>query len=521
MLLSDIIQQLYRLKSPTSRQLEKFKRSFAKASGKSCPTKIEILKTYRLLVSQKKLTPRPEIETLLRTRHIRTLSGVAIIAVLMKPYPCPGDCLFCPTDKSVPKSYSPQEPAVMRALLCQFDPYKQVQMRLRALALTGHDTSKCELIIIGATFSAYPKKYQRHFIKRCFDACNGSNYNTLAASQKANETARHRLVGISVETRPDTITPAEIRRLRSLGVTKVELGVQHTDDKVLLKNRRGHTVSQTITATRLLKDAGFKINYHIMPGLLGSGTKKDRVMFTELFTNPDFQPDMLKIYPCTVVANSDLYKLWKTRRYRPLSAARLTELLVQIKPRLPRYVRVTRLIRDIPSSEIRGGSKVTNLRQDVQRELKAQGKNCRCIRCREARYQPARLSDVKLFIEKYQASGGTEFFLSYEDTKRTTLFAFARLRFSSQTFLPELSGAALLRELHTYGQVVPIGKTGTAAQHLGLGRRLMARAEKIAKRAGYRKIAVISGVGVRAYYRKLGYRRQQTYMIKNLAYAKK
>ncbi|MFC1721815.1 elongator complex protein 3 [Patescibacteria group bacterium] len=517
MILEDIINQLNKSKAPDNRLLGKLSRQYAKSSSQPCASKMDLLKVYRRLIDSKKLRPNPSIEKLLRTRAIRTLSGVAIISVLMKPHPCPGDCLFCPTEMDVPKSYSPNEPAVMRAILCKFDPYKQVRMRLRALNLTGHDTSKCELIIIGATFSAYPKPYQRRFIKRCFDAFNHHNYSTLTASQKANTKAKHRCIGMSVETRPDTIDEAEVKRLRELGITRIELGIQHLDDKILNKNHRDHSVAATIKATKLLKDAGLKINYHMMPGLYGSTDKKDLMMFKELFSNPDFQPDMLKIYPCTVVKNSKLYKLWKQKKYRPLSAQRLAKLLVQIKTTIPRYVRITRLIRDIPSSEIVGGSKVTNLRQVVQRKMRSAGQKCRCIRCREAREQPAKASDVKLFVQKYQASGGTEYFLSFENRKRETLFAFLRLRFPAQTFLPELKGATLIRELHTYGQVVPVGKTNKkAAQHLGLGRKLMQEAERIAQRAGYGKMAVISGIGVRDYYRKLGYRLHGTYMVKSI-----
>ncbi len=506
-----------RQKALDDQKVEKFKREYAAASGMACPTKMKLLETYRRMVSKREMKPNELVERALTTRAVRTLSGVAIISVLMKPYPCPGDCLFCPTESEVPKSYSPNEPAVMRALLCKYDPYKQVQMRLRALRLTGHDTSKCELIIIGATFLAYPKQYQRHFIKRCFDGFNGKYYSTLAVSLKANEKARHRCIGMSVETRPDTVTRDEIKRLRELGVTRMELGVQHIDNRVLQKNRRQHTIADTIRATRLLKDAGFKINYHMMPGLLGSNDQKDIAMFRELFRNPDFQPDLLKIYPCTVVKNSDLYRLWKQRKYRPLSTKRLTDLIIKIKAELPRYVRVTRLIRDIPSHEIVGGSKVTNLRQFVHREMEKTDKRCLCIRCREARRRPAKLTEIKLFEKKYPASGGTEYFLTYENKSRTILYAFVRLRFPEETFLPELKDCALVRELHTYGQVVPVGQTGRrAAQHLGLGRRLMKKAEQIAQQAGYGKMAIISGVGVREYYRWLGYRLRGTYMIKKL-----
>ncbi|MFC1618080.1 elongator complex protein 3 [Patescibacteria group bacterium] len=510
---SDLIIKLAKATKLDRKSIEQFKRAYAKESSQACPTNMQLLAIYRSLVQNNTIKPNQVLERLLCTRAIRTLSGVAVISVLMKPHPCPGDCLFCPTDKTVPKSYSPNEPAVMRALLCDFDPYRQVQARIKSLQKTGHDTSKCELIIIGATFLAYPKQYQTWFLKRCFEGFSNSKYSTLPKAQKANEKAGNRCIGISVETRPDTIDHQAIARLRELGVTRIELGVQHIDDEVLTKNKRGHSVQATIHATQLLKDAGFKINYHMMPGLYGSSDKKDLDMFREIFQNPAYQPDMLKIYPCIVTRNSKLYRLWKQKKYRALSTKRLTKLLVKIKAHIPRYVRIVRLIRDIPAHEIAGGSDVTNLRQTMQHA----GVKCNCIRCREAKEQPAKLADTKLFIEKYAASGGTEYFLSFESKDRKTLFAFLRLRFPGKTFLPELKDSALIREVHTYGLVVPVGRQQKkATQHLGLGRRLMAEAETLAKKHGYAKMSVISGIGVRGYYRKLGYRLRGTYMIKIL-----
>lgn len=501
----------------TPLKIEKIKRRLAYQNNRVCANNVDLLRVYRKFVAQKKIAPNPRIERLLRIRAVRTLSGVAVISVLTKPYRCPGDCLFCPTEKNVPKSYSPNEPAVMRAILCKYDPYLQVQARLQALHRTGHDTSKCELIVIGATFLAYPKKYQAWFIKRCFDGFNDRNYSTLAASQKANERAAHRCIGLSVETRPDTIDKKSIAWLRLLGATRIELGVQHLDDSVLKFNRRGHTVKQTIEATRLLKDAGFKICYHLMPGLPKSTPAKDLAFFKKTFADQAFRPDLLKIYPCVVTKYSPLYRLWKSGRYHPITTKRLTDLLVKIKQTVPRYVRISRLIRDIPANEIMGGNKVTNLRQDVQRLMSEQKIKCRCIRCREARVQPAKLNNLKLFIEKYAASGGIEYFLTYENRDRSTLFAFLRLRLPAQAFLPELQDCVIIRELHTYGEVVPVGRQNKkAAQHLGLGRRLTAEAEKIAAQNGFPKMAVISGIGVRGYYRKLGYQRSGTYLTKKL-----
>lgn len=497
--------------------MEKIKRRLAYQNNQACASNVDLLRVYRKLAGQKKIAPNHKLERLLRIRAVRTLSGVAVISVLTKPYRCPGDCLFCPTEKNVPKSYSPNEPAVMRAILCQYDPYRQVTARLQSLNRTGHDTSKCELIVIGATFLAYPKKYQTWFIKRCFDGFNGRHYSTLAAAQKANEQAAHRCIGLSVETRPDTIDKKSIAWLRDLGATRIELGVQHLDNAVLKYNHRGHMVEQTIEATRLLKDTGFKICYHLMPGLPKSTPAKDLAFFKKTFADQDFRPDLLKIYPCVVTKYSPLYRLWKSGRYHPITTQRLTDLLIKIKQTVPRYVRISRLIRDIPAAEIMGGNKVTNLRQDVQRLMAEQNIKCRCIRCREARVQPAKLSNLKLFAQKYAASAGMEYFLTYESRDRSTLFAFLRLRLPSQTFLPELQESALIRELHTYGEVVPVGrKNKKATQHLGLGRRLMAEAEKIAAHNGFPKMAVISGIGVRGYYRKNDYHLAGTYLVKKL-----
>lgn len=516
--MESLIKQLLRDKDLTTNRLEKTKRRWACQNKQDCANNVDLLKTYRDLLTRHQIKPDLRLEKLLRIRAVRTLSGVAVISVLTKPYRCPGDCLFCPTEKNVPKSYSPNEPAVMRAILCQYDPYRQVQVRLQALNRTGHDTSKCELIVIGATFLAYPKKYQAWFIKRCFDGFNGRNYNTISAAQKANERAQHRCIGLSIETRPDTINPQSIAWLRALGATRVELGVQHLEDRVLQYNHRGHTVAQTEAATKLLKNSGFKICYHLMPGLPGSTPARDVAFFKKTFADPAFRPDLLKIYPCVVTKFSPLFQLWKNKKYHPLTTRRLLHLLIVLKQIVPRYVRISRLIRDIPATEIYGGNKVTNLRQEIQKQMSRRQIKCRCIRCHEARVRPAKQGQVKLFCEKYSASGGEEYFLTYESKDRQTLFAFVRLRLPRQTFLPELVDSAIVRELHTYGEVVPVGaRNKQATQHLGLGRKLMVAAEKIAGQNGFGKITVISGIGVRGYYRKLGYRLSGSYMTKRLS----
>ena len=444
-----------------SEYLSRLKRKASKKFGLPNPTNIELLKTYRQMVKHKKIKTNEEIEKLLITKNIRTLSGVAIIAVLTKPYPCPGTCKFCPNEKGMPKSYLSNEPAVMRAILTDFHPYKQVAARLRSLEATGHKTDKIELIVMGGTFSYLPKQYQTWFIKECFRACNsrwlhsgdspvepkckpfakrlhsptGLWSQRLSQLQKQNEKAKHRIVGLTLETRPDYINEKEILRMRKLGATRVELGVQSIYDDILKLNKRGHTVAATIKATKLLKEAGFKINYHMMPDLPGSSYAKDLRMFKELFSNPDFQPDMLKIYPCVVVKNAPIYKWLKTGKYKPYSDKKLLELLTEIKKIIPYYIRITRLIRDIPSTSIVAGNKVSNLRQVLKKKSEEEGWQCKCIRCREVRNNNIppnkRGWGVKLFRQDYDASDGKEIFLSFEDRERKNLYSLLRLRINS------------------------------------------------------------------------------------------
>jgi len=442
----------------------------------------------------------------------------------------------------VPKSYLEKEPAVQRAILNQYHPCKQVKTRLESLAATGHPTDKIELRIIGATWSCYPKRYQAWFIGQCFRAANGldpvsanlprPSLDTLLTAQKRNEQAKSRIIGITIETRPDYITLDEIKQLRKLGITRVELGAQSIYDDVLKLNKRGHGIKQTIQATGLLKDAGFKVSYQIMPNLPGSTLKKDKEMFKELFSNPAFMPDALKIYPLALVKQAPLYKWYKQGKYRPYSQKQLTKLLVEIKKYIPRWCRVERIIRDIPSTNIMaGGAKKTNLREIVQKQMAADGQKCQCIRCREVGADYNTKEKLYLFREDYPASGAREVFLSFENKTRTRLYAILRLRLprpdlgsrgSSRPdsrgrggLLAVLKNAALIRELHTYGPATPLGQKGPS-QHRGLGKKLIQEAERITRQTGFPKIAVISGIGAKPYYRKLNYRLKDTYMLKNL-----
>lgn len=481
------------------------------------PSRINLLQSYHNLLKKGKIKANLKLESLLKKREIRTLSGVAVIAVLTKPFPCPGKCVWCPSEKNMPKSYLSNEPAVMRAILNKFDPYKQVAMRLRALKMTGHDTDKCELIVMGGTWSYLPHKYQAWFIKRCFDAFNGKIAKTLKQAQTWNVTAKFRVIGLTLETRPDYINVSEIKRMRELGATRVELGVQSIDDKILKLGHRGHLVKQTILATKLLKDAGFKISYHMMPNLPGATPAKDEAMFKKLFSDQNFQPDMLKIYPCVVTKNSKLYGWYKEGKFKAYSDKQLLDLLIKIKKSIPPYVRISRLIRDIPDVSIVSGNKISNLRQMIFNKA---GNICKCIRCREARNQEVSLKLIKFKVIKYKASDGWEYFLSYESKDGKTLFALLRLRIPLKPDqnlikeLPELKNSAIIREVHTYGKLIPINTKSKAIQHMGFGKRLIIQAEKIVKQHKLKKVAVISGIGVRKYYEKLGYQLSGTYMVK-------
>ncbi|MDD3102415.1 MAG: tRNA uridine(34) 5-carboxymethylaminomethyl modification radical SAM/GNAT enzyme Elp3 [Patescibacteria group bacterium] len=505
-----LVKQLAQKPIASGEDFLKLKQKLSNEISISPVGNIDILNTYKKLRLLKKIKKSFYLEKQLKKRPVRSLSGVAVVAVLTKPWPCPGKCIYCPTEKNIPKSYLAGEPAVERALTLKYNPYQQVKKRIEVLEQNGHPTDKIELIVIGGTWSYLPKKYQYWFIKRCFDGANGRTSKNLAIAQKVNERAHHRIIGLTLETRPDFINPKEIIQMRELGCTRVEIGVQAIDDKILKKNQRGHNVQRIIEATKLLKDAGFKICYHIMPGLYGSSVKKDLAMFKRIFDDPNFRPDMLKIYPCVVTRNSKLYKIWKQKKYKPYSNRQLIDLIVKMKLLVPHYVRINRVIRDIPSWQIRGGSKISNLREVLDKNLKKLGKECQCIRCREIKDSKFEAKNLKMKIREYSASGGKEIFLSCENFKTNKLAAFLRLRISKPY--------PIIREVHTYGELIPISKKSVAVQHLGFGKKLMREAEEISEKLGYKKIAVIAGVGVREYYRKLGYKLEKTYMVKSLTY---
>lgn len=451
----------------------------------------------------------------------RTISGVTPVAVMTKPSGCPGHCVYCPTYGATPQSYTPLSPAVIRARGCDYDPYRQVQRRTAMLTDMGHPTDKIELIIMGGTFLATPVEYQYQFVKACYDAMNGEVSDTLDEAQRRNETAACRCVGLCVETRPDVCGEDEIRRMLDFGATRVELGVQVLDDAIYEKVRRGHSVADVERATAILKGYGFKVYYHWMPGLPGSTPARDLEMSRELFHNPAYCPDGLKLYPTMVVEGTMLEQWYKEGLYAPYSNDVMLKLMADIKSDVPPYVRISRVLRDIPANYIVGGLR-DSVRDSVRELMASRGDNCRCIRCREHGHRIKngwKVGTPHLVTREYQASNGRETTLSFED-EQETLFGLLRLRIESEP--PELITAtrplALVRELHVFGSELALGqREKLAAQHQGLGKALLAEAARLAsEEAGASTIAVLSGVGARQYYAEQGYVLQSGYMLKQL-----
>lgn len=496
--------------------LRQVKAEVAKQYKITMPTNANILQEYKTMITQGDAEEDLTFMQVLQVRSVRTLSGIAPITVLTKPYQCPGRCIYCPTESNMPKSYIDTEPGAMRALRLKFDPYMQVTKRIEALERNGHVPEKCELIVLGGTWTAYQNDYQEWFMKRCYDGFNQDEAGaaTLEEAKRKNETAKYRVIGCTLETRPDHVDEAEVKRLRWFGTTRVQIGVQSLNKHVLALNLRDQTNEQVQVATQLLKEAGIKITYHMMQNLPGAVPETDLHDIQTIFNHPGYQPDHIKIYPCVVVKSAPLYRHWKAGRYKSYSPETLTELLIKIKDVVPYFCRIERLVRDIPENSIEGGNTVTNLRQLMQ----DRGVQCKCIRCREPRQDTSGIEGAQLFIEEYEASNGQELFISYESPSRDKLFGFVRLRLQNrdQHWYTELQDCALIRELHVYGQLIPVSQAGKAVQHKGFGRKLMIEAEQIAKQRGFTKSAVIAGVGVRKYYEKLGYQLTEEYMVKDL-----
>ncbi len=528
----------------------------SKYKTKKIPTDIEIM----LNASPEDL---PKLNVL-QTKPTRSLSGVAVIAVMTKPRKCPhGKCLMCPGGPdsgfgNVPQSYTGKEPATRRAIRNNFDAYLQVFNRLEQYIVTGHVPDKIEIIIMGGTFPSAPKRYQENFVRDCFKAMNNfsdkffdrgkinitkfksffelpgdvsskermlnvrkkvtilknSNKKSLEREQKKNEGVIIRCVGLTIETRPDYATLLHAEEMLRLGCTRVELGVQTVYNDVLEKIERGHSVEDSIRSTKILKDLGFKINYHMMPGLPEVSRKQDLDSLKSIFSNPSFRPDMLKIYPCMVLKGTKLYQLWKKGRYTPLTTKKAASLISEFKQYVPDYVRIMRVQRDIPTFMTEAGVDRTNLRQYIHILMKEKGIKCRCIRCREAGRNGLKWESYKIKQFEYIASDGKEFFISAES--QDLVLGFIRLRIPSCSLKKEITKkSALVRELHVFGEAAKLGKEGNI-QHKGIGKALLKHAESVAKDRGVNKIVIISGVGVRNYYRKLGYKKQGFYMIKKI-----
>jgi elongator complex protein 3 len=456
-------------------------------------------------------------------KQSRTISGVTPVAVMTRPWACPGKCVYCPTYSGAPQSYTPTSPAVLRAIKCEYDPARQVELRLSTLKNMGHPVDKVELIIMGGTFLSSPRDYQYDFIKNCFDALNGQISASLEEAQRLNEEAESRCVGLCIETRPDYCTPAHIEWMVELGTTRVELGVQTIDDEVYTLTRRGHSINDVVSATRNLKMTGIKVHYHWMPNLPGVTREKDLELFSQLFNDERFRPDGLKIYPTMVVAGTELERWKEQGLYKPYEEEELIELIADLKSIVPGYTRISRVLRDIPSVYITGGPK-DSLRERVQKKLIEKGKSCHCIRCREYGHrikQGWKSGEASVKRLDYKASGGQEIFLSFEDEQQT-LFGLLRLRL--QNIPPPAFGErkgvfALVRELHVYGAEVALGERDEiSAQHKGLGKTLLMEAERIAaSEFGTRDMYILSGVGARPYYRALGYSFNHNYMCKALS----
>lgn len=572
-----LIKDISELKRPSNRDVLKIMQKTPLEEGKLI-SKSEVLNSYKELKDQGdiKLTENKEKNFYknIRKKSTRTISGVTPVTVLTKPFPCPGTCIFCPNDVRMPKSYMSDEPGAQRAEANAFDPYYQTFNRLLALRNIGHPTDKVELIVLGGTWSHYPEEYQIWFVKRCFDAMNEfehykktkplrvqaklpldenlleeikgesmkKTYNQVVAkalskkaaeaqgevaawdelfeAQKKNEKAKSRCVGLVVETRPDEISEDELIRIRKLGGTKIQIGIQALDDEVLTLNKRGHGSDTTRKAINMIRQAGFKVHAHWMPNLYGSNPEKDVEDFKKLFNDDSIKPDELKVYPCSLIESAELMKYYKEGKWKPYTEEELSHVLTEVFKNVPRYCRITRMIRDIPSTDIVAGNKKTNFRQIVEQKMKKMDIVSKDIRAREIRGKEVAFENLNLKRTKYKTAISTEHFIEYV-TEQDEIAGFLRL--SSPTrrpFLNEIEDSAMIREVHVYGQSVQLGKKGKGkAQHIGLGQSLIKEAEKIAKRNNFDRISVISSIGTREYYEKNGFskiRDNQLYQHKKI-----
>lgn len=513
-LLVRLVQRLGKERPLTGSRYNRIMQQFVH-KGAPWLSKSQLLEVYQQLCDGGWMTFDDELRTHLQMKPTRSQAGVTVVTVLTKPYPCPGKCIFCPTDVRMPKSYLHDEPGAQRAERHGFDPFEQTKSRIEALERIGHPAEKIELLILGGTWSSYRRSYQEWFVKRCFDAMNGEDSATLTEAQEKNAVGLRRNVGLVVETRQDHIDADELRWMRYLGVTKVQIGIQSMDDHILALNQRGHDVQATRDAFRLLRLAGFKIHGHWMANLLGATPESDVADFARIWAETAVRPDELKLYPCMLVENAELYDYWQRGEYTPYTEEQLTELLVACKAQVPRYVRLNRVIRDFPTTNVVEGNKKANLRQIAQQRMAERGLRCQCIRCREIRRDKVTEDDLSLRLTTYDTDATVEHFLSFE-TADDRLAGFLRLSFPRRDVelpLPELADHAMIREVHVYGPALNLGDESCGeAQHMGLGSRLVARAKEMAREAGYSHIAVISAIGTREYYAKHGFALNGLYM---------
>jgi elongator complex protein 3 len=522
--LREIIEALLLLPNPTHDEAHRIKLHItAKHHLSHVPSNSE-------LISVVKPHERSRLIPILRRKNTRTISGVTVVAVMTKPHDCPQPepCAYCPggTKTGSPQSYTGHEPAAMRGGQNNYSPYLQVQSRIEQLTAIGHKVDKIELIVMGGTFPSTPPEYQSWFIQQCLDAITQKQSTSLEEAKANAEASKIRNVGITVETRPDWAKQTHIDAMLNMGVTRVELGVQNPNDAIYQKVGRTHTVADVQESTQLLKDAGLKIVYHLMPGMPGSDFDKDIEAFKTIFTNPAFKPDMIKLYPCLVIDKTKTYQWYQEGTYKPYSTEEATNLIVEVKKFLPPWVRIMRVQRDIPAGLIVDGVKKSNLRQLAQQRLAQTGERCRCIRCREVGHRfmvegvKPNLAKVKVLTTTYEASEGTEIFISAEDQENDVLIGYLRLRIpSAGAHRPEINEvpSAIVRELHVYGPLVPVGNRMSGAwQHKGYGAILLNEAERIAKEYGKKKLLIISALGTKRYYMKFGYIHDGPYVSKFL-----
>jgi ELP3 family radical SAM enzyme/protein acetyltransferase len=522
-------------------------------SHKTNTKKSSLLRALNRLES--KQDPRLDREKAARIRPIlvkkagKSQSGVLVVTVLTSPYPktsdgkiqpftCEFNCYYCPNEPGQPRSYLHDEPSVLRANRNEFDAVLQFFDRVATLTANGHPADKIELLILGGTWHSYPEQYRIEFMRDLFYAANSfapsleqakknmaqRGRGTIEEEKSINEiTSGCKIIGITIETRPDCITTKTLPELRRLGVTRVQIGLQHTDDDILNKVNRAHTVDDAKKALRLLKDNCYKVDVHWMPNLPGASPEIDGKMFERALGDPDLSCDQWKIYPTEVTPWTVIEKWFREGLYVPYGEQELFELLVYWKSKVHPWIRLNRVVRDIPSQYILGGVNSPSMRTEIQNEMERRGLFCPCIRCREVGDTLPNLSEgdekPHLIERRYTAQGGEEIFISIEarieKRKRDdVLFGFCRLRFpalNQDLIFPELDGCALVRELHVYGQLAATpdatvtGERSSLTQHVGYGTMLMRRAEELSLRRGYTKLAVIAGVGSRGFYKKIGY----------------